>query len=58
VANPPNGRILSGPPQDWPALFEWEGTFDDEPDIDGVTEDDRYGEIGPYDRPRRPGRPS
>jgi hypothetical protein len=64
VANPPNGRILRGPPQDWPALFDWEDVFD-EPDADGVTEDDRYGETGPTtgravrDGPRdqrRPGR--
>jgi hypothetical protein len=41
------------PPQDWPALFDWEGTFDDDPDMDGVTEDDRYGEIGPL-RPATP----
>jgi hypothetical protein len=58
VANPPNGRILPGPPQDWPALFDWEDVFDDEPDADGVTEDDRYGETGPYDRPRRAAGPS
>jgi hypothetical protein len=45
VANPPNGRILPGPPQDWPHLLDWEDTFDDEPDADGLTEDDHYSEI-------------
>ncbi|GAB2713741.1 hypothetical protein GCM10010442_38000 [Kitasatospora kifunensis] len=39
-------------------MFDWEDVFDDEPDVDGVTEDGRYGETGPYDRPRRTGWPS
>jgi hypothetical protein len=58
VANPPNGRILPGPPQDWPDMLDWENAFDDEPDIDGITEEDRYAESAPYDPPRRAGRPS
>ena len=37
VANPPNGRILPGPPQDWPHLLDWEDTFDDEPDVECPT---------------------
>jgi hypothetical protein len=58
VANLPNGRILPGPPQDWPHLLDWEDTFDDEPDADGLSEDDHYGNRDPYDPPRRPGAPS
>jgi hypothetical protein len=58
VANPPNGRILPGPPQDWPDMLDWEDAFDDEPDIDEITEEDRYADIGPYDAPRRAGRRS
>jgi hypothetical protein len=32
VANPPNRRILPGPPQDWPDMLDWKDSFDDEPD--------------------------
>ncbi|ATY17189.1 hypothetical protein CU254_42220 (plasmid) [Amycolatopsis sp. AA4] len=56
VANPPNGRILPGPPQDWPHLLDWEDGFDlDEYDADGYCEDDRYTDCDPYAPPRRPG---
>lgn len=53
VANPPNERILPGPPQDWPDLLDWEDSFDDEPDTDGVTERRPLRR----DRPLRPAAP-
>lgn len=48
VANPPNGRMLPGSPQDWPDIREWDDDFDIEADEDGVCEMDRYAEIHPY----------
>ena len=42
VANPPDGRLLPGPPLHWPPMALWEEGFD-------VTDDDaRYHEIHPY----------
>lgn len=32
VANPPNGRLLPGPPQHWPDMGEWEIGFGDQDD--------------------------
>lgn len=42
VANPPNGRLLPGPPQHWPDMGEWEIGFGDQDD------DELYEEINPY----------
>lgn len=56
VANPPDGRILPGPPQHWPPMREWEDGFDITPDTDDLCEEDRYTDIHPYHEPRRSGR--
>lgn len=52
VANPPDGRMLPGPPQHWPPMTAWDEEFSIEPeDEDGMCEQDRYDDVHPYRYP-------
>ena len=55
VANPPDGRVLPGPPRIWPNMLAWEEGFDIDSDKDGLSDEDRYAEIHPHSAPRAAG---